>query len=548
MMRYILFFVIGSLFIFLFPVIVEAGPQRIITIVHPIRSRTLWKDLDAMRDQIRAVTDRKLAVTWLIQYDILSDEPVLKLLKDLPPDHEIGIFLEVDETLARDAFVPYLLGSGDWARADKVLLSGYEPLERKRMIDRVFAKFSEVFGYRPVSVGAWYIDALSSEYLYVEYGIGAMISVADQFQTDGYGLWGQPWGTAYYPSRLHPLMSASDMGNKLPVVKTQWAARDIVRGYGLTVADSIYSVQANDYAGQGLTTDYFEKLLGDYLRAPNALNQITIGIEVGQEGRSYLAEYQRQMDVLVAMRDKDDIEILTMKQFSDLYREEFPNLTPESFVSGTDFDNPQKEGYWYSSSGYRVGLLKENGQLKIRDLRSYSGMLVTDDIVQKDTEQKLKRIIPAEIDDSRFGNSRLLLDTVGSVSARRIDGIIALDIISADGAGHILELKPEDIVLDGQSIWKAPQDTSMIYALRRTLAGGILMYAAASPHHWAGGIRFSSINGIPYAGLWLYPDRLYGFSTRFPFAGSFPFPFWVLSHFRSPPSLDPIQWVLQAIM
>lgn len=524
-----------------------ADPSRSVTIVHPVRSRAIWKKIEAMENQILAVTEKKLPVTWLIQYDVLSDGPVIDLLKKLPSDHEIGIFLEVDETLARDALVPYILGSGDRARADKVLLSGYEPAERKRMIDRVFTKFSDVFGYQPVSVGAWYVDALSSEYLSSVYGVKAIMDCSDQFSTDGYGLWGQPWGTAYYSSRLHPLVPASSVADTLPVVRTQWAARDSVRGYGHTVADSIYSVQANDYAGQGLTTGYFEKLLSDYLRSPNTLNNLTVGIEVGQEGLGYQAEYRRQMETLAALRDASDIEILTMKQFSDLYRKQFPGLTPEMFVYGADYTDDQKVGYWYTSPQYRVGLLKDAGTLKIRDLRPYTGMLLDEGAFQKDTNHTLKRIIPAVVDESGSGNALILLEDAHSVSVRRDDQDILLQTASVNGVVHVVVLKPEEILLDGKSIWSVPQENVLGRKIRLAFLRAMLSVAAVMPHQWTGGIRFSSIEGTMYAGLWLDPEYLYGVSTRFPYVGKYYFPFSALSHFRSPPSPRPALSLLRAI-
>ncbi len=494
-----------------------------------------------------AVTEKKLPVTWLIQYDVLSDEPVIDLLKNLPADHEIGIFLEVDETLAREALVPYIFGSGDRARADKVLLSGYEPAERKRMIDRVFTKFYDVFGYQPVSAGAWYVDALSSEYLSSVYGVQAMMDCSDQFSTDGYGLWGQPWGTAYYSSRLHPLVPASDMADKLPVVRTQWAARDSVRGYGLTVADSIYSVQANDYAGQGLTIGYFEKLLKDYLQSPNPLNHLTVGIEVGQEGLGYHEEYSRQMEVLAAMRDALEIEILTMKNFSDVYRKQFPGLAPEMFVHGIDSLDDKKEGYWYTSPQYRVGLLKDEKTLKIRDVRSYSGTLIDEGAFQKDANHVLKRIIPPVVDESGSGNAMILLEDAQSVSVRRDGADVFLHAALANGRTHVLSLKPEEIVLDGKRIWSIPKENEAGKRIRRAFVRAILSVSSAMPHEWTGGIRFSSIEGVSYAGLWLHPEYLYGISTRFPYLGRYYFPFSVLSHFRSPPSLHLSSRVLRAI-
>jgi len=160
--------------------------QSFITIVNLVRGRPMWSELFLLKKHAKSSHDRSLPVTWLIQYNVLDDEDVIDLLKTYEEKgDEIGVFLEVSEDLATDSKTPYILGSGDWARADKVFFSGYEIDERKRMIDRFMEKFEEIFGYYPKSVGAWYIDAVTLEYVVEKFDVIAAIDCADQYATDG---------------------------------------------------------------------------------------------------------------------------------------------------------------------------------------------------------------------------------------------------------------------------------------------------------------------------------------------------------------------------
>jgi lysyl-tRNA synthetase class 2 len=86
-----------------------------------------------------------------------------------------------------------------WHRANVLFLSGYELRERKVLIDKLFKEYKDKFGKYPLSVGAWWIDAYSLNYMKSKYDIKAILVCADQFSTDGYQIWGQnisfkrPW-------------------------------------------------------------------------------------------------------------------------------------------------------------------------------------------------------------------------------------------------------------------------------------------------------------------------------------------------------------------
>ncbi len=365
-----------------------------VNLVNPVRNRVLWQNMAFFDEHLKLMEDLKLPATWLLQYDTLNALEIVSPLKNLKGD-EIGALLEVSENLATDADVPYLIGDGEWFRADKVFFSGYGREERLRMADKLFEKFKEVFGFYPKSVGAWYIDAFTLNYLVQKYQIVAAVDCADQYSTDNYQIWGKPWGVPYYPSKFNTLTPARTVRNKLPVVKVQWGLRDPKLGFGRQVADSTYSLQANDYQGHhGLGIDYFEKLLETYLKTQNQFSQATVGLEVGQEG-AFLPEFGRQLEVVAKKRDEKGIRILTLSQFADWYRQKFPDVSPSHLISNSDVS-------WYSSPVVRVG----------QDVRFYNEEFVENDEVLADKRHVLYRVTGETVNYSRLRQFKKILSNL----------------------------------------------------------------------------------------------------------------------------------------
>lgn len=513
--------------------------ERYVTIVNPVRSRIFWRDADSVKKQIESISGRGIAATWLFQYSTLTDQNAVELFRELPSGNEFGIFLEIDENLANDALVPYILGEGDWARADKVFLSGYTPVERKRLIDKLFFGFKNAFGYFPSSVGAWYIDSISLNYMADKYQIKAVLDVSDQYQTDGYGSWGKPWGTPYYPSRLNSLIPAQTIQNKLDIVKIQWAQRDPMLGYGLTVVDSTYSLQANDYVGHhGLNISYFETLAKDYLFSFNPLTQITIGLEVGQEGASYIDEFERQLETLIRFKEEANLKFVTVESFSTEFKKMYPENFPSFIIGGSHPYNPQAWAYWISTPYYRIGFQADAGRLKVRDFRSYDETYIFPDIAGEDKNYPLKRLLPACIDELLDKNSQDIITEIATINIDRNGNDIELSATTENGEKNTILLQKDKIFLNKEQIFNVFIDDNINHRALDFLKRLIIDQTERKADTISGGIRFSYINGQYYLGWASFPNKLVGVGSIFPFIGTYEFPFQTLVRFRTFPSID----------
>ncbi|MCX6724817.1 MAG: hypothetical protein NTV20_01820 [Candidatus Shapirobacteria bacterium] len=277
--------IVISFFIFFFSFSqVLLAKESFVNIVNPVRGNDFWslekqKPEDAVKEQLKIIKENNFSATWLLRPDVIFDNQLSDQFKNFSNNQEIGLFLEVTPVWADKADVDYHQ-TISWHYANSVFLSGYKVEERYSLIDTVFTKFKEIFGYYPKSVGAWHIDANSLFYMEKKYGIKAALICADQFATDDYQIWGSWWSFPYYPSRYNVLIPAQTIKNKLNLVIFQWAARDPINGYGSGVKESTFSVQANDYFLHGLNTDYFSKLIDFYLQPRKGdFGQITIGLE-----------------------------------------------------------------------------------------------------------------------------------------------------------------------------------------------------------------------------------------------------------------------------
>lgn len=427
-----------------------------VSVVNPIRGADFWTLADqkpetAVIDQVKILRQYNFPATWLIRFDAFDNKNIIDTLKNNPSD-EKGLFLEVTPSWATRAKVDYHK-SGSWHAAGSAFLTGYEPAEREKLIDAGFEKFKTVFGVYPSSVGAWWIDSFSLDYMKKKFGIVTALIVADQYSTDNYQIWGQYFGTPYYPSKNNALHPAQTLDNKLDIVMTQWASRDPVNSYGNGVAESTFSLQANDYMDyHNLDTGYFSKLIDIYTKQKfNLFSHLVVGLENSYEWNKYSNEYGKQIEVLAQKSNSREFSILTLGDFGKWYQARFPKLSPSQIIIADDLLGSFKKSVWFMNPYYRAGwFFNEEGSL-FRDIRQYI-----------DGEEEL--CLKARCNSVNFATSAIrVLDEVSFGQKWQIDkGKITDFNVIKNGENYILSYKneagnireisllPRDIGIDGK--------------------------------------------------------------------------------------------------
>ena len=326
-MKKIIFILFLSLFLY-FPVkiyAIEDGDfcgDRYLTIINPVRGRNLWNNegLAPLENQYKVVNGFGMSATWLLQYDAIKDDEIINVVRQFDGNQERGLFLEVSENLAEDARVIYP-HAVKWSDPGAIFLSGYTQNDREKIIDTLFDSYKKNFGHYPQSVGSWWVDSYSLNYMKEKYDIKAVLIVADQQTTDNYGVWGQWWGVPYYPSAVNILVPPQNLKEKQNIVVLQWAQRDLSLAYGEGHRYSNYSLQANDYLERGENIEYFKKLVATYLDCNIPISQITIGLETGMEGYTYSSEYIKQLSHLSSV---EGLRAVTMSEFADSFSAVYP--------------------------------------------------------------------------------------------------------------------------------------------------------------------------------------------------------------------------------
>lgn len=398
-MKIIILFYIYAILLLFFPKLIFAQEDHLtsnqfINIVNPIRISVYSPSpKDSLASQYSEVKKRKLPATWLFNYDVLADKGIMEVAQEMDKSQELGLFLEITPVFSSEAGVIYNK-TDSWHRANSVFLSGYTQEDRIKLIDTLFEKFKKIFGDYPKSVGAWWIDSYSLSYMQKKYNITANLTCADQFEMDGYQIWGQPWSVPFYPNKIHAGIPASSINSKLDVVTIQWAARDPLNGYGSSTA-SRFSTQ--DYT----ETEYFKKLVNLYAKSHNNMfGQLTVGLEGDFPPQSYGGFFASWLDVIKQENLNGNINVTTMSDFSNWYRNKFPQLSPVYITQSDDFLGKRIKSIWYNSPYYRMNIVYDYGtkETRVKDFRTYQDNFQEPYYISPNRDLNLSINIPSHID------------------------------------------------------------------------------------------------------------------------------------------------------
>ena len=326
--------------------------------------------------QIEILKKYKLRGTFLLQYDALMDARYQKLLKSLNRDSfEIGAWWEIPQPMVERAG---LIWRGrypwDW-RANIGFATGYSPEEREKLADVYMKDFKNIFGYYPKSVGSWFIDAHTLNYLNQKYRIVASGNCKDQYGTDGYTLWGGYWNQAYYPSKANAYMPAQHERNQIPVPVFRMLGSDPVRQYDQGLGNNRQGVISlepvyNDAGGDSAWVNWYFKEFVEGASMEFAYAQ------AGQENSftwdAMAKGYEIQMPLIARLRDEKKIKVETLQESGEWFTKHY-KVTPATAVTvNEDLKGSDRKTVWFNSRFYRINLLWENGSLRFRDIHLFN--------------------------------------------------------------------------------------------------------------------------------------------------------------------------------
>ena len=345
---------------------------------HEEPSRFIQDDFDTIRNQMQIASQYGLPTTYALKYDALTDERYQALLREYTdPSDEISAWWEITREMCEKAGVRFrgqVTEEFD-ERVNSAYSIGYEPEERKRLVDAYMDEFFHVFGCYPKSIGSWVLDTVTLQYAAERYGIVAGATCRDQIGTDGFTLWGGYPNGIYYPSRMNENIPAQSPEHQLSVPV-----------FRLLGPDPIYSFEQNlreDLNGTVFTLEPAwvtgrDKQWISWMFA-NLTEEDSLGIgyaQVGQEN-NFLWEniepgFAPQLEHISELAKEGKLRVETMAASAEWFLKKYRITPPMTWQASRDWNEKHSLcTQWYASSCYRLSFLGEDSHLRIRDFFLY---------------------------------------------------------------------------------------------------------------------------------------------------------------------------------
>ena len=361
---------------------VEKPKPKVINIVNFIRlleprDPKITEDVlyQTVVKQVEMMKKYNLGGSFLLQYDALMDSRYQTLLKSLPKESfEIGAWWEIPQPMVEKAGLKWR-GRYPWDwHADIGFSTGYTPAEREKLADVYMADFKNIFGYYPKSVGSWFIDSHTLNYLYEKYHIIASSNCKDQVGTDGYTLWGGYWNQAYYPSKINSYMPAQNADKQLPVPIFRMLGSDPIRQYDTGLGSTRQGVITLEpvYPEAGGDETWVNWFFKEFVEGESMEFAYT---QAGQENSftwdAMSKGFAIQMPLIAKLRDEKKVRVETLAQSGQWFKDHY-KVTPATAVTvNKDLPGSDRKTVWFNSRFFRVNLLWEKGNLTVRDIHLF---------------------------------------------------------------------------------------------------------------------------------------------------------------------------------
>jgi hypothetical protein len=398
---------------------------------------------EATRQQIRLIIPTGLPATWALQYDALINPRYQKLFKEqLGTNDEIAAWWEIPRPLVEKAGLKWRGHRHEWDSTANIGFSpGYTPAERRKLVDVYMADFKAIFGSYPRTVGSWFIDEVTLEYLAQRYEVVASCNCKDQVGTDGYTLWGGYWNQAYYPSRLNAYMPAQTSAGQIHVPIFRMLGSDPIYQHGTT--PGMWTLETV-YPEAGGSSDWVAWFMNNLIHQP----ALAFGYaQAGQENSFGWAAMKTGLGLQVALLAEQaragEIQVQTLAQTGLWFRRSFPLTPPTSVVYLNDWKHQNRKTVWYNTRFYRLNLLWENGGFFIRDLHRFDENVVSVTHDTALTSSSLEYGTLPIMDGARWSGPEkagiwpVLLSTNGESSS-----------MAPDGPPAVKELNPTDLAIN----------------------------------------------------------------------------------------------------
>ncbi|MBQ6188166.1 MAG: hypothetical protein IJK49_09525 [Prevotella sp.] len=312
--------------------------------------------------------------TWLLQYDALIDSRYQPMMREeLKHGCEVGGWWEITQPHVEAAGLKWR-GRFPWDwHADKGFSVGYTQEERRVLVDVYMAEFKKIFGQLPKSIGSWFIDAYTLEYMQREYGVEGCCMCRDQIGTDGYTLWGGYWAGAYYPSRVNSYMPAQSREGQIDLPVFRMLGSDPLYQYSAGIGGAVQSVCTMEPTYENAQVPEW---VAWYLRCMT--DDPALGftyLQAGQENSftwdAFKKGYEVQLPQIAELERQGKLRVETLIETARAFRKKYA-VTPATACSAMrDYTDNDGRTVWFNSRYYRANILWQGDRMNIRDMHLF---------------------------------------------------------------------------------------------------------------------------------------------------------------------------------
>ncbi len=354
------------------------------------RSGVIRESLDIFRTQQRVAHDNGIRTTIQMTYASLFNAEAVAIAME---DHarfgdEIGLtFLGLQCAQFREKFHSRELAIWLFSMADK-----------RAIVDEVFGKFEEVFGFLPTSTGSYYMDAelvgyIKERYPMVKAAVATCWEEGPKAYHNANNSWytlldGGPWNP-WIPSKRNIHCPASDAADDIGIVAVPHLSRDLMAVFdGL---GSYYGTHPQNILRgmvyEGTEIPYFANIVDQYRAMAGfnrgyAYNMMFVGpgwmSKSGRWEADYdflLKSYEDGMAYYGKLKAEGAAIDLTLSEFADAYRADRPYSRPEVTLWTDILYGSARQQFWFADPAMRFCLDMNQGGAMI-DLRPYAAKLV----------------------------------------------------------------------------------------------------------------------------------------------------------------------------
>ena len=335
------------------------------------RSEVIAESLDIFRTQQRVAHDNGIRTTIQMTYASLFNEEAVAIAK---ADHdkygdEIGsTFLGLQCAQFREKFHSKELAIWLFSMEDK-----------RRIVDEVFGKFKEVFGFLPTSTGSYYMDAELVNYIRERYPmVKAAVATCWEEGPKAYhnanNSWytlldGGPWNP-WIPSKRNIHCPASDEADDIGIVAIPHLSRDLMAVFD--GPGSYYGTHPQNILRGMVYEDreipYFMNIVDQYRAMTRynrgyAYNMMFVGpgwmSKTGRWEADYdflLKSYEDGMAYYGQLKSEGKAVDLTMSEFADAYRRDRPYTRPEMTLWKDILYGSRRQQFWFADPWMRFCL------------------------------------------------------------------------------------------------------------------------------------------------------------------------------------------------